>query len=243
MWASGLRPALPHSDEDAGGPVTIAEMGSLRRGRPPTGRAERPRKLCIDFFRAGCHFGSSCKFAHSVDAIPRGSHPPSPAVGGGGGDMVNVAPRECLGVSKRRLCIDHFNGRCHFGDRCKFAHSVEDITRNQRKSWPPATSGGGPLPTQALAPAPAADLAWQWPQVPIGAAGPRLEAAAWATQQQLDALSSMEPCYIGGSHAGDALMVCARGDCLVPQWLGPEVVPASRADADVVVRRTRPGQP
>ena len=97
--------------------VSAAAMSARIPGRPAVDLTKT--KLCLNFERGACTFGTKCKFAHGEHEL-RALVKPDRGIGAS----------SAANMYKTRLCHAWTDkGECDRGDDCRYAHGEDDGAR------------------------------------------------------------------------------------------------------------------
>ena len=165
-------------------------MSARIPGRPTASTAARPpryagvdltkTKLCLNFERGACTFGTKCKFAHGADEL-RALVKPDRGIGAS----------SAANLYKTRLCHAWTDkGECERGDDCRYAHGESDLRQPGRPRNPELVLTGTrePAPPQ-LKPPPAVSYA---PPEPLPEHGKDKLKWAHLTADERSAASTLE---------------------------------------------------
>ncbi|GFR39779.1 hypothetical protein Agub_g264 [Astrephomene gubernaculifera] len=132
-----------HEGPGVGGGGGGAAGGSGGPGGSRQGSDNLKNRVCLKFMQTGsCNYGDNCKYAHltRAQAEAGGGGPMGQqndrgnrrAGRGGGGDDESGGRGKNAGARKTRLCEKFMNlGYCPYGDKCTFAHGMEELRSAQ----------------------------------------------------------------------------------------------------------------
>lgn len=128
-----LPPAAAH------GVVQVIPPRAPAPARPPQDSAAREvdarykTSMCPHFKRGNCEYAEYCKFAHGLQELRPLLVPGVPSAARGAASLSNGSH------FRTRICPHFPQGRCTYGDACKFAHSSAELRSSTAKDEGPAS--------------------------------------------------------------------------------------------------------